>query len=85
MSAFWEMAVCAAPAKHGLRQYLTVAILGVLEELVGAVVAVEGVKKSDPDASALREGIAAVTGFEGVQAVTEHLEKKDDGSETYPS
>jgi len=33
----------------------------------------------------LTEGIAAVTDFEGVEAVTEHLEKKEDGSEVQPT
>jgi hypothetical protein len=64
---------------------LTEAIMGLLEELAGAVVAVEGVKKLDPEASVLTEGITAVTGFEGVEAVTEHLEKKEDGSEAQPT
>jgi hypothetical protein len=51
--------------------------MGILEEVIGAVVAVEGVKKLDPDASLLTEGIAAFAGYKGVEAVTEHLEKKE--------
>ncbi|MFZ6849503.1 hypothetical protein [Undibacterium sp. RuRC25W] len=54
--------------------------MGILEEVIGAVVAVEGVKKLDPDASLLTEGIAAITGFEGVKVVGEHLEKKENDS-----
>jgi hypothetical protein len=56
-------------------------IMGFLEEaekIAGAVVAVEGVKKLDPNASILTEGAAAVAGFEGAGAVAEHFEKKDD-------
>lgn len=52
--------------------------MGLFEEVIGAVVAVEGVKKLDPNASVLTEGIAAVAGYKGVEAVTEHLKNKDD-------
>ena len=51
------------------------------EKLAGAVAAVEGMKKLDPNASILTEAAAAVTGFEGAGAIAEHLEKKDDGSD----
>ncbi|WP_211462705.1 hypothetical protein [Collimonas silvisoli] len=54
--------------------------MGILEEVIGAVVAVEGVKKLDPDASILTEGIAAIAGYKGVEMVTEHLENKEDDS-----
>jgi len=52
--------------------------MGILEEVIGAVVAVEGVKKLDPNASILTEGIAAIAGYKGVEAVTEHLENKEE-------
>lgn len=52
--------------------------MGLLEELAGAVVAVEGVKKLDPNAGIFTEGIAAIAGFEGAKAIEEHLEKKDE-------
>lgn len=48
------------------------------EKIAGAVVAVEGVKKLDPNASILTEGAAAIAGFEGAKAIEEHVEKKDD-------
>ncbi len=54
--------------------------MGFFEEVAGAVVAVEGVKKLDPDAGLLTEGIAAVAGYKGVEAVTEHIEKKEEES-----
>jgi hypothetical protein len=50
--------------------------MGFLEEAAGAVAAVEGLKKLDPNASLITEGVAAVAGFEGVEAITDHLEKK---------
>jgi hypothetical protein len=48
------------------------------EKIAGAVVAVEGVKKLDPNASILTEGAAAIAGFEGVKAIQEHVEKKEE-------
>ena len=50
--------------------------MGLLEELAGAAVAVEGAKKLDPNAGIVAEGIAAVVGFEGTEAVTNLIEKK---------
>jgi len=55
--------------------------MGFLEEaekIAGAVVAVEAAKKVDPDAGIMTEGAAAVAGFEGVGAIEEHLDKKDE-------
>ena len=51
------------------------------EKLAGAVAAVEGMKKLDPNASFFTEAAAAVTGFEGAGAIAEHFEKKDDGGD----
>jgi hypothetical protein len=53
--------------------------MGLLEELAGAVVAVEGAKKLDPNAGIFTEGAAAVAGFEGTEAITDHFEKKEQG------
>ncbi len=56
--------------------------MGLLEEaekIAGAVAAVEGVRKLDPNASILTEGAAAVAGFEGAGAIAEHF-KKDEGN-----
>ena len=53
-------------------------IMGILEELAGAAVAVEGAKKLDPNAGIFTEGIAAVVGFEGTKDVTELIEKKEE-------
>jgi hypothetical protein len=46
------------------------------EKLAGAVAAVEGMKKLDPNASIFTEAAAAVTGFEGAGAIADHIEKK---------
>ncbi len=51
-------------------------LLDEAEKLAGAVAAVEGMKKLDPNASLLTEAAAAVGGFEGAGAIAEHFEKK---------
>ena len=56
-------------------------LLDEAEKIAGAVAAVEGMKKLDPNASILTEAAAAVTGFEGAGAIAEHFEKKDGGSD----
>ncbi len=55
--------------------------MGFLEEaekIAGAVAAVEGIKKLDPNAGFLTEAAAAITGYEAAGAITEHLEKKNE-------
>ncbi len=52
--------------------------MGILEELAGAAVAVEGAKKLDPNAGIITEGIAAVAGFEGTEAITNLIDKKEE-------
>ena len=46
-----------------------------LDEVIGAIVAVEGVKKLDPNAGLLEEGAAAFVGFKGTGAVEELAEE----------
>jgi hypothetical protein len=53
-------------------------LLDEAEKIAGAVVAVEGLKKVDPNASILTEGAAAIAGFEGTEAIKEHFEKKEE-------
>jgi len=55
--------------------------MGILEEAAGAFAAVEGVKKLDPDAGILTEGVAAIAGFEGTNEVTELIDKHEEASE----
>ena len=43
--------------------------MGLLDEVMGAVAAVEGVKKLDPEAGILTEGLAAFAGFKAVEVV----------------
>ncbi len=48
------------------------------EKIAGAVIAVEGVKKVDPNASILTEGAAAIAGYKGAEAIAEHVEKQEE-------
>lgn len=52
--------------------------MGILEELAGAAAAVEAAKKLDPNAGIVTEGVAAVVGFEGTEAVTNLIEKHEE-------
>lgn len=49
-------------------------LLDEAEKLAGAVVAVEGLKKLDPNANILEEAAAGIAGFEGAGAIAEHLQ-----------
>lgn len=51
------------------------------EKLAGAVAAVEGVKKLDPNAGFFTEAAAAITGFEATGAIVDRLEHKDKDEE----
>ncbi len=57
-------------------------LLDEAEKIAGAVAAVEGLKKMDPGASILSEGAAAIAGFEGVGAIKEHIEKKEEETQS---
>jgi len=59
--------------------------MGLLAELAGAVVAVEGVKKLDPGAGIFTEGIAAIAGYKGAEALEEHLEAKPEQPPAEPT
>lgn len=50
--------------------------MGILEEAAGAFAAVEGVKKLDPGAGIITEGVAAIAGFEGGKEITNLIEEK---------
>ena len=58
--------------------------MGLLNEIIGAVVATEAVEKLDPDAGFLKKGLAAIAGFEGEKLIEEkidaHNADKDDSA-----
>ncbi|WP_175867505.1 hypothetical protein [Burkholderia contaminans] len=57
-------------------------ILNTVGEIAGAVAAVEGAEKLDPDAGLLTKAAAAVAGFKGAEALEGLIEKKkEDQSE----
>ena len=49
--------------------------MGLLNEIIGAVVAVEATDKLDPQAGMLKKGLAAFAGFEGEKLVEEKLDE----------
>lgn len=59
-------------------------ILDKLEEVAGAVVAVEGLKKVDPEASTLSELAAAVAGYKGTEMLKEKMADKSENREALP-
>ena len=54
-------------------------ILDTLGEVAGAVAAVEGAEKLDPNAGLLTKGLAAVAGFKGAGALESMVGKKEEG------
>lgn len=49
--------------------------MGLLNEIIGAVVAVEAVEKLDSDAGFLKKSLAAVAGFEGEKLIEEKIDE----------
>lgn len=47
--------------------------MGLLNEIIGAVVAEEALKKVDPDAGLIKEGLAIIAGAEGEKMLEEKL------------
>ena len=52
--------------------------MGLLNEIIGAVVAEEALDKADPNAGFLKKGLAAVAGFEGEKVIEEKLTQPGD-------
>ena len=51
--------------------------MGLLNEIIGAVVAEETLKKADPNAGFLKEGMAVIAGFEGEKFVENKLDQHE--------
>ncbi len=47
--------------------------MGLLNEIIGAVVAEEALVKLDPDAGFFKKGLAAIAGFEGEKLLEEKI------------
>ena len=49
--------------------------MGLLNEIVGEVVAEEVLDKADPNAGFLKKGMAAIAGFEGEKVIEEKIDE----------
>ena len=49
--------------------------MGLLNEIVGAVVAEQALDKADPNAGFLKKGMAAIAGFEGEKVIEEKIDE----------
>ena len=49
--------------------------MGLLNEIVGAVVAEEALGKADPDAGLFKKGMAVIAGFEGEKVIEEKIDE----------
>jgi len=70
------MLVALRSVETGRRKETVMGFLEEAEKLAGAVAAVEGMKKLDPNAGIITEAAAAIAGFEGTGAVVEKIEGK---------
>ncbi|MPM34896.1 hypothetical protein SDC9_81486 [bioreactor metagenome] len=53
--------------------------MGLLNEVIGAVVAEEALNKADPNAGFLKKTMAAVAGYEGEKFVEEKITQHEEG------
>ena len=49
--------------------------MGLLTEIIGAVVAEEALDKLDPNAGLLKKGMAIIAGFEGEKVIEEEIDE----------
>lgn len=56
--------------------------MGLLNEIIGAVVAEEALDKADPNAGLLKKGMAAFAGFEGEKVIEEKLTQPPEAPST---
>ncbi|MEX8517083.1 MAG: hypothetical protein AB3X44_01035 [Leptothrix sp. (in: b-proteobacteria)] len=49
--------------------------MGLLNEIIGAVVAEEALEKLDPEAGFLKKTLAAIVGFEGEKLIEEKIQE----------
>ena len=59
--------------------------MGLLNEIIGAVVAEEAVDKLDPQAGLLKKSLAAVAGFEGEKVIEEKIDEHTKPEEGAPT
>lgn len=49
--------------------------MGLLNQIIGAVVAEEALEKLDPEAGLLKKGMAVIAGFEGEKVLEEKIDE----------
>ena len=49
--------------------------MGLLNQIIGAVVAEEALDKADPGAGLLKKGMAAIAGYEGEKMIEEKVDE----------
>ena len=49
--------------------------MGLLNQIIGAVVAEETMDKADPNAGLLKKGMAAIAGYEGEKVLEEKIDE----------
>ena len=54
--------------------------MGLLNEIIGAVVAEEAVKKLDPEAGLLKKSMAVIAGFEGEKVIEEKIDEHSESA-----
>jgi len=59
--------------------------MGLLNEIIGAVVADEAVDKLDPEAGLFKKGLAAIAGFEGEKVLEEKIDEHTKPEEGAPT
>ena len=59
--------------------------MGLLNEIIGAVVAEEAVDKLDPEAGFLKKSLAAVAGYEGEKVLEEKIDEHTKPAEGSPT
>jgi len=59
--------------------------MGLLNEIIGAVVAEEAVDKLDPEAGIFKKGMAVVAGFEGEKVLEEKIDEHTKPAEGSPT
>ena len=55
--------------------------MGLLNEIIGAVVAEEALDKVDPEAGLLKKGMAVIAGFEGEKVIEEKIKEHGQASD----
>lgn len=59
--------------------------MGLLNQIIGAVVAEEALDKVDPEAGILKKGMAVIAGFEGEKMIEEKISEHTEREQQPPA